>query len=343
MLEEFRVLGGTADNVSLKAGRYGRGLFPVDPSKPVKLHIPDTLLLDPKYVSIVNGNFSVDTGAPIGRREKSFLENYERDFSWGATHHETEGLLQMFYAAPAELRELLSKSFDLDPWLGGPTAEAVFHRFFTSRLVHYKDRAVIMPIVELANHGSAPGYELDDGVGLSGRFEDEVLVRYNQLDPLQVFQHWGFVSTIESFGWSLSFGISLESKQLDLRIRRNDLNFEEGRDPFYPQVQKDGEQTVLSKMLLGHKAYPGVPRGIFYRVCSEAGVDDAAELFDRIQHVNRTQFLCLARLSETAAPRLGRLLRNLAYAQLELLSNSFGARDPSGVRAASAAESHDGR
>jgi hypothetical protein len=343
MLEEFRVLGGTADNVSLKAGRYGRGLFPVDPSKPVKLHIPDTLLLDPKYVSIVNGNFSVDTGAPIGRREKSFLENYERDFSWGATHHETEGLLQMFHAAPAELRELLSKSFDLDPWLTGPTAEAVFLRFFTSRLVHYKDRPVIMPIVELANHGSAPGYELEDGVGLSGRFEDEVLVRYNQLDPLQVFHHWGFVSNIESFAWSLSFGISLGSKQLDLRIRRNDLNFEEGRDPFYPQVQKDGEQTVLSKMLLGHKEYPAIPRGIFYRVCREAGVDDAAELFDRIQHVNRMQFLRLAQLSETAAPRLGRLLRNLVYAQLELLSNSFGARDPSGLPVAPAGEPHEAR
>jgi hypothetical protein len=200
-----------------------------------------------------------------------------------------------------------------------------------------------MPIVELANHGSAPGYELDDGVGLSGRFEDEVLVRYNQLDPLQVFQHWGFVSRIESFAWSLSFGISLGSKQLDLSIRRNALNFEEGCDPFYPEVQKDGAQTVLSKMLLGHKAYPAVPRGIFYRVCREVEVDDAAELFDRIQHVNRMQFLRLAQLSETAAPRLGRLLRNLAYAQLELLSNSFGARDPSGLRVAPTMEPQDAR
>ena len=60
MLEEFRVLGDTADNVCLKEGRYGRGLFPVDPSKRVKIHIPDSLLVEPKYVSIMDGNFSVN-------------------------------------------------------------------------------------------------------------------------------------------------------------------------------------------------------------------------------------------------------------------------------------------
>jgi hypothetical protein len=40
------------------------------------------------------------------------------------------------------------------------------------------------------------------------------------------------------------------------------------------------------------------------------------------------QFLRLAELSETAAPRLGRLLRNLAYAQLEVMSNNIGVREP---------------
>jgi hypothetical protein len=324
MLEEFRALGGTAENICLKNGRFGRGLFPVDPAKPVSIRIPDSLLVEPKHVSIENGAFRLDAQAPVGAREKSFLENYQRDFSWGVTYHETEGLLQMFHAAPAELRELLRKPFNLDPWLAGPALDAVLERFLASRVVQYKGNCVVMPIVELANHGRAASYQLDDGIGLRGVFEEEVLVQYNHCDPLRVFQSWGFISRIETFALSLSFGI----KQVNLRISRKDLQFGKGRNPLCPEVQKEGQQTVLSFMLLGHKGLPKMPRGIFYRLCREAGLEDAAELFDRIQHINRSQFLRLAEMSETAAPRLGRLLRNLAYAQLEAMSNNFGAQEP---------------
>jgi hypothetical protein len=95
-----------------------------------------------------------------------------------------------------------------------------------------------------------------------------------------------------------------------------------------PLVEKEDGLTTLSFMLLGHKNYPRIPRGIFYKICREAGVKGPEELFDRIQHTNRAQFLRLAETSETAAPRLGRMLRSVAYAQLELMSNSFGVREP---------------
>jgi hypothetical protein len=325
MLEEFRALGGTAENVCLKNGRFGRGLFPVDPAKPISVRIPDSMLVEPKHVSVENGAFRLDAQAPVGAREKSFLENYQRDFSWGVAHHETEGLLQMFHAAPGELRELLRSPFNLDCWLEGATPQGVLDRFLASRIVQYKNKTVIMPIVELANHGLQQAqYKTDDGVGLSGHFDDEVLVSYNDGDPFLIFRSWGFVSRVQNLALSLSFGL----KQEKLRINRKEPQAGEERSPLYPDVQKDGEKTILSHMLLGHKRNPGMPRGIFYRVCREAGLADAAGLFDRIQHINRMQFLRLAELSETAAPRLGRLLRNLAYAQLEVMSNNIGVREP---------------
>jgi len=40
--------------------------------------------------------FRVDPAAALGVRERSFLENYERDFSWGGGERtDTENLLQM--------------------------------------------------------------------------------------------------------------------------------------------------------------------------------------------------------------------------------------------------------
>jgi hypothetical protein len=324
MLDEFRALGGTAENICLKNGRFGRGLFPVDPAKPVSVRIPDSLLVEPKHVSVENGAFRLDAQAPVGAREKSFLENYQRDFSWGVAHHETEGLLQMFHAAPEELRELLRSPFNLDCWLDGATPQGVLDRFLASRVIQYKDKTVIMPIVELANHGLQAQYEMEDGVGLSGRFEDEVLVSYNDGDPLLIFRSWGFVSRVQNLAFSLSFGL----KQVKLRINRKEPRAGERHSALYPDVQNDGEKTILSHMLLGYKRNPGMPRGIFYRLCREAGLEHAAELFDRVQHINRMQFLRLAELSESAAPRLGRLLRNLAYAQLEAMSNNIGVREP---------------
>ena len=53
MLDEFRALGGTADNICLKEGPFGRGLFPRDPSKPIRIHIPENLLVDLKHVRFV--------------------------------------------------------------------------------------------------------------------------------------------------------------------------------------------------------------------------------------------------------------------------------------------------
>ena len=82
MLDEFRSLGGTADNVCLREGRFGRGLFPCDPSKPVKAHIPDSLLVEVGHARFDNDTIRLRRDAPVGVRERAFLENYQRDFSW---------------------------------------------------------------------------------------------------------------------------------------------------------------------------------------------------------------------------------------------------------------------
>lgn len=45
LIEEFRRLGGSADNICLRAGPFGRGVFPVDPSQPMLVRAPENFLL----------------------------------------------------------------------------------------------------------------------------------------------------------------------------------------------------------------------------------------------------------------------------------------------------------
>jgi hypothetical protein len=65
MLTEFRALGGIAENIRLGAGSFGRGLFPIDPIKPINISIPEELLVSVDAVAIENGAFRVKAASPI--------------------------------------------------------------------------------------------------------------------------------------------------------------------------------------------------------------------------------------------------------------------------------------
>ena len=64
MLGEFRALGGVADNVRLGYGPFGRGIFPIDTTRPVSIRIPEDLLLPIEH-AVIDG--LADVGGRDGR------------------------------------------------------------------------------------------------------------------------------------------------------------------------------------------------------------------------------------------------------------------------------------
>lgn len=319
MLDEFRALGGVADNIRLGTGAFGRGVFPVDPSRPVKIHIPESLLVDLKDVEFVHGAFRIMSRSKLGRREKSFIENYQRDFSWGVGREHTETLLQMMYEAPAELREPLRK-FKVQ-WLAKPSPEAIAERFFGSRVFRYGDYDVVMPIVELVNHGDAPGYSAPNGIGVSGQFSGEVFVRYRITDAWHMFANFGFASASENL--ALSIGL----RRPELLVGTDDIKEVDSKKPYFPKVSLKDGQLKLSYLMLGNSKFHRLSRSVFLRIMQDAGRPNANELFDMIQHQNRLEFYNLLEMSELAAPPLGKLLRAAIRSQLKVLSYSIGTRD----------------
>jgi hypothetical protein len=326
MLAEFRALGGIADNVRLGDGPLGRGLFPVDPSIAIQVLIPGNLLVDPKYARIESdGVFRLLPEAPVGTREKAFLENYERNFSWGVSHQDTRALLEIIQEAPIEVREFLAKPLCAGNWLAGALPQVIAERFLSSR-VYCKDGSnVIIPIVELANHGHSTTYEENDkGIGLSGVFSNEILVQYSTGDPLDFFQTWGFASPNERFALSLALRLKTAAGPLVIKRDRDPFSKKVEERPFLPEVSIEGDELTLSHMLLGHKEMPLLPRSRFCQLMRDLRRSGAEETFETIQHVNRIQFYKLYGLSESAPPRLGRLLRDVARYQLDAMSYCFG-------------------
>jgi hypothetical protein len=322
MLDEFRALGGVAENIRLAEGAFGRGLFPIDPSEPIHINIPEDLLVSFEHVVIENDVFGISPASAVGARGRAFLEAYERDFGWGPGHLELERFLAAMHELPERVRVLLISKLGLARFFNPVSPELVKKWFFGTRYINFRGRQVVMPIVEMANHGGTAKYDLEAGVGLHGVFNGEVLVRYCPItDPLDMFLNWAF-SAREPVAFSLGIRTTYAGKPLE--IRRNftrDL-----QAPFIPRVGIENGEIVLDYLLLGHQQFPRLPKGAFRRALAPMQLADPDELYDFLQFANRQDFLELLNVLEGIDCAATQPLRRLALNQLGALSWHIGVK-----------------
>ncbi len=328
MVEEFRSLGGVADNICMREGSAGRGIFPLDPSQPVAIHAPKNLLFTISDVEFENGDLRVKKSASeVGKREKEFFDTYQKAFSWEARGREDcAGFVNEMETLPASLRDILMKEFGLQFIFQGGETEQMQNRFLKSRTIRSQGRQVIMPVVELINHGvRGSEFQYKEGIGVRGTFADEVLARYTLSDPLGVLGIWGFASP-EPTAFSMPMRLPLGDHRLI--IHRNFSEKTKIGNVRVPAVKINGNNVVLSHLLIGHEKFPKLPKGIFYHLMQDQGIDQstAEELFDRIQHFNRTKFLKLRAALDEADGLAATIMRNVAQYQLRAMSFYVGAR-----------------
>lgn len=325
MLDEFRALGGTAENIRLGQGALGRGVFPIDPAKPVVVHVPENLLIDCSDVVFENGALRLRADADVGDRERSWLEHYQAALSWGDEGAaEVRRIFEAAQALPAELRKELCDRFQCGLWFDNMTDEAVQHQFLTSRGINYHDREVLMPLVELINHGAGPEIGLVNGVMVRGIFPGEVLYRYSDMDSFGFFWSWGFV--IER---PMAFCLEMSGKveSTTLRIDRAFPPVKPGEKSWMPPLHQDGSGVSLDHLLIGSVQYPRLPRGIFQKTMREGGFSALEEPFDVIRYVNNLHFLDLLKALDGIDAPIARSLRTMAHHQLHAMAYCYGHRE----------------
>jgi len=150
LLDEFRALGGTADNIRLGHGEFGRGIFPIDQAKPIAVRIPDNLLIDVNDMVVAGGVPRVGPGAKAGEREKAWLDRYQAEFAWGGGGaDEIRRMFEMAGALPAELRRGLLTQYNCGLWFKEPTEELIANRFFNARGINYRNEDFAAVIKDL--------------------------------------------------------------------------------------------------------------------------------------------------------------------------------------------------
>ncbi len=325
LLEEFRALGGTAQNVRLGEGALGRGLFAVDAGVPVRLAVPENLLWDAESVEFEGAALRLAPDAGVGARERKFIEDYHAHLSWGGGGRaEIVRVLEQAQELPKDLRRELLVEHRCGRWFEDFSERLVEQQFIASRRIAWRGRNVMMPILDLANHGSGATFEAGDGLRIETTTPGEVLVRYSDTDSYGVFLSWGFAGEQAQ---ALSIELEGDAGSVPLAIARDFGATKADKRPWIPDLEAGGGQARLDFLMLGNRFYPRLPRGIFRRVMRDAGMDGIDESFDMIQHANRTHFLRLLGAVETLDGAMAHTLRLMARRQLEALSFCIGARD----------------
>ena len=327
LVEEFCALGGVLENVRLGRGAVGRGLFPIDPAKPVKILVPENLLFPTDELEFIDGRLRVKQNGDGPSRAGQFFEEYQEAYSWGAGGRaDCEAFLQSMADLPEPVREVMTKEWKLSHLFRGIDGKGVQERFLRTRMIHRKGQGVLMPVLELVNHDTtgAP-FSFTGGISITGTYPREVLARYNFIDPFGVFQTWGFPNP-EPVCYSLSVKLPLARRTLV--IGRELAKHKVHARMRIPEVKVEGNTINLSHLMLGNETHPRLPRGIFRHVMKELGLIEAAdELFDRIRQMNGIRFLNLLSVLDDHESRTITALRQMCRYQIASLMHCVGTRE----------------
>lgn len=321
MLRQFRTLGGVADNVCIRQGPHGYGLFAVIPRRPVRLMVPAPLLISPQALVITpTGDVEVKNGSGLSAELAAFHATYQRSFGWGAGGFEyIKQHRQQLCALPGALKNFLHILGCPNDLSQLPTPAQAFKEHCISRQISVFGASRLMPVMELINYANdgASYVVMQDSVSLSGTFKDEVLARYrHSMDAFHFFFNYHFATPGRS---TLSCDVTVDIPHFKtLRVTRLDGLSDVKNGVRWPQLSVRKDEIHLSFVELVNRDTPTLPRQVFIELLSAQGlaISRAHQLFEGLLDHNRQIFQDFLRACENAEGHVVENLKAVAGYQL---------------------------
>ena len=317
LLDVFRSFGGIADNVIQRPGRYGLGLFPIDPGLPSELRVPEHLLVPVNRITLRDGELTLKNAKDFPKGYAEWFSQYQANYSWGAEAQQNiYNFLCKLEALPTQfLDQLSSLGFKTREGNCTPSSPAeIAKRFIKTRQIWHSKGQVMMPILELVNH--APhGTAWDttgDGIAVSGTFNNEILVRYSISDPLNRLMQYGF-NCQEPTAFSVDLCFNHRGRRI---IVDGGIN-NQSRRPC--EVFTKGTSLVIKKPLMGSFEAPKLPLKLFKKSVKHCEVN-SDELFDQMHHLNRIILVSLLKKLKGVDGDISQQLQTACLDQLVALS-----------------------
>jgi len=285
LLCAFRRLGGIAENVCQKEGKYGRGIFPINPNLEARIFTPSKLLVKKDDIYLEDNKLRIKKDKFYSKEISDFFNFYQDNFSWGFGGRETteffEKGLSLFNP---NLKELIQKFalVDIDLRHKGVWDNVVRNQFINARAVKFRGTVVIAPIWELVNHKAR---SLDfiinkDGINTPNYppLDCEIRHVYRRMSPLNCFFSYGFFSE-ETIVFSMPF--SLEIDDICICCKGMDLNDDSMK------IERFNNKIILDGLPIADSNYPRLPYKYFDEIIKRIGdINLSKDLLLRIFELN---------------------------------------------------------
>lgn len=322
----LRGLGGVLDNITMRQSNGSRGLFAIDPAQPVRIHVPDEILVRIEDILSDRDGLTIKPGASYSDAARDFFERYHGFSSWtGGGRESAEWFLKGLYRLPKPIKQVLAEEFAVSKLDVLPDESAILTQFIDSRAIRKNGQRVMMPIIELVNH--APwglGYDTKrPGITLEGMTKTEIFARYSINDSWKKFLTYGFVLP-ERFAFSQTFTAESKNgaKSINLRAATSE-NKTIADGLISPLVSTKDGRTDVSFLLLGDRKNPANPAAVFRQNVKPHLDANAEEFFETVLFMNRLKFFKLLQSAEGHSGEMVELIRQAARLQLEALASCW--------------------
>lgn len=322
---QFRALGGIVDNIELREGKYGRGLFPVNPKMPVKIAIPDSLLLTPSWLRADDNKVVLTEECSLSASAQAFYLDYQSSYGIGSglLNDIKRHLTELNLLSDSLKQSLLSFGWSPTCFLA-PTLENCLTFYIDSRVINRHDKLVLMPLVELANHYeyTEKSFDVKPWIGISGVFAEEILVNYGiSGDASLMFETYGF-SGPRPQAFSGALQIQVGSKKIN--IARYILLHDELNKTKMPKVHVENDTINLSFLLIADSNNPFAARKIFKKTMQDLGMPTnlADHVYDGIVEQNCMFYRSLIEALKPERGIIAQGLHSMANCQLDRIIKS---------------------
>ncbi|CAN4267738.1 hypothetical protein MCEMSEM29_00479 [Methylophilaceae bacterium] len=326
ILEQFRALGGTANNIELRYGSFGKGLFPIDPKLPIKIVAPDSILISPNCIKLNNKNqirLKLRYKFKIDSKLVTFFEQYQDFFGWGdGGVSEVQSRHLELKALPEKIKQLLLSLGWVKNDFYAKSPKDYLKDYFISRQIGIKGESKIMPIFDLINH-SAKGnsYIVDNGVRFEGIFKGELLGNYHRnFDAFHFYRNYGVPS--ESFT-ILSCDVKIEIPDIGvIKIARFDNTISSENGLLKPRIMAIDSEIHISFLEISDKTGSELPRKNFIEQMQKFNIPKAEliKIFDGLIDHNIKMRKDLIAHSKYCLYKIARDIEQIAGEQLNAIS-----------------------
>ncbi|QVL46357.1 MAG: hypothetical protein KFB94_04500 [Methylophilaceae bacterium] len=324
ILEKFRALGGVADNVELRHGEYGRGIFPKNPNLPIKIITPTHLLVSPSWLKLDRENhIRINPKLGLDPAFVDFYESYQKFFGWSNVGiNELSDYHNDLVKLPKSIKQFLLlfgwQNTDFDK----KNITCYLNEYLASRQIRIGNESKLMPIIELINHSpDGKQYLASEGVKFVGTFKGEVLASYHgSFDAIHFFRIYHFNSQSTTV---LSCDVKIDVPDLGLiNISRFDAMVDIKDGVITPRMLKNKNGIQIDFVELVNNKNKLSPRKVFIDGLSQFNVTllVANQIFDGLIEHNRrayADFISECRLSDN---KVAKQLESIALNQLKLLN-----------------------